>query len=131
MRSIIYKRIFGAYEISDIEEGAGCDVTVKFEEAFDGILVIGDSDFSVSHGIAKINGEKLTDGVKYPKLYTDGGKEMLESFTVKGGAIIRHNPDTDCIRRLQKEVSELSERVSELELSDIEIKNRITQRLEF
>ncbi len=131
MRSIYYKKMFGVYEISNIEEGEGCELTIKFEEAFDGILVIGNSDFTVSHGICRVLSDKLPDGVKEPKLYTGSGYQRLEAFTVKGGAIIRHNPDTDYIRRLAKELSELSERVSELEISDIEIRNRITQRLEF
>ncbi len=131
MRAISYKKMFGAYEISDITEGEGTEITIKFEEAFDGILVLGCSEFNVSHGICKARSDKLKDGEYQPKLYTGSGCQKIESFTVKNGAIIRHNPDTDYIRRLAREVSELSERVLELEIADIEIKGRISQTLDF
>jgi hypothetical protein len=123
--------MFGVYEIADITEGAGDEVSIRFEEAFDGVLVIGNADFAVSCGICKADFSRLGDGVKEPKLYTGNGSQKIEGFTLRCGAIIRHNPDADYVRRLGKEISELEERISELEVSNIEIKNSIAQRLEF
>ena len=131
MRAITYKRMFGVYEIADITEGAGDEVSIRFEEAFDGVLVIGNADFAVSCGICNADFSRLGDGVKEPKLYTGGGKEKIESFVILAGVPFLKSPDGEYVRNLGEAYERVLKRLDEYGDEIIKIKERLEQKLNF
>lgn len=131
MKTIVYKKLFNKYRITKIQEGNAPELTLRFEEPIEAKLFIGEAVFTVSCGTVTIPTKKLCDGEISPKLYTGGGKEDIESFTISCGKLLRTTPDSEYVKCLGEAVESISERLNKHEDDISTIKSRLDQKLRF
>ena len=131
MTTIFYKKILGAYEISKITSPTDSDMRFEFEEPIDGKLLISNAVLELSSGACEVKKNRLLEGETEPKLYTGGDIQKIEGFILSSGAVIRKAPDQDYARRLASSVDALLHRVSALEASLEELKNKTERKITF
>ncbi len=131
MKTIIYKKVLGRYEIEKINDRGGDKILVEFCEPIDSKLTVAGRVFPVERGVARIDAKRLPDGELSPKLYTDGAVSSIEGFILSHGAIVRINVTDDYVRKLVSVVDELQLKVRSLEENCRKIQKKIDQPLQF
>ena len=131
MTTIFYKKILGRYEISEISNLPGEEITFEFEEPVDGKLLISNSVFDICGGVCRIIAARLPEGEIAPKLYTGWGMHKIEGFIFKHGAVIQKAPDSDYVRRLSITVDAILHRMDAIEKALGELENKTERKITF
>ncbi len=131
MKTIVYKKLFNKYRITQIREALRPEITLKFEEPIEAKLFINNAVFTVTRGSVEIPQAALCEGKICPNLYTGAGKEDIEGFSLSHGEVIRATPDSEYLIALGYALEQISERVGECESTLSEIKGRLDQKLKF
>ena len=93
--------------------------------------MIADRVYTVRRGLCNIEERALRDGEITPRLVTSCGVNTIEGFIVKGGAIIKKEPDAEYLRRAVRITQELCERVSALETELRALRSKTEGKIEF
>ena len=131
MTTIFYKKLLNKYEITKIEVGSGEGVCIRLDEPTDAKITLCKASFDLVRGICTIPDCVLVDGEAEPILYTSHGREFLEGFILKRGAVIQKNPDSEKVRHLTAVADNLSKRVGDLEALVEQIQNKIERKISF
>lgn len=131
MTTIIYKKLLGQYEITEINEHGSGRIQIEFEEPIDGNIIIRDLTLPLLRGVCSIECNKLEDGYITPKLYTGGLMHTIEGFIIKNGEIIRKGLDEEYVRRLSQVADALLLRIESIEKTITEIENKIERKIIF
>lgn len=119
---IRYITAHGSAEWVEFDDRGRDNLTLAFEPYHNGAVVILDKIFPLKDGEVTIPFSVLADGEYAPRLESETGVFILESFIKQGKSLAVHYTDEDLIRRLIKRcynlelaVYSLEERVGELE----------------
>ena len=93
MNIIVYEKIRGGYEISEIKYSADSILEIILPEPVEGIISIANITSRVERGVASFDISTVRQGVISPTLYNPEGAFKLESFVLKSKTIPRKTPD--------------------------------------
>ena len=125
MNIIVYEKIRGGYEISEIKYSADSILEIILPEPVEGIISIANITSRVERGVASFDISTLRQGVISPTLYNTEGAFKLESCVRKSKTIQRKTPDAEYIHSLSVLAGELEERLTSLEDLLLSLKEKI------
>ena len=131
MKTFFYKKAINRYMCAKFEDTGGEDVTFFFEEPIEAKLVICDCVISIKNGVGKTKVSNLSDGEITPRLYVDREVIALEGLIKEGAFIMLPSPDGSYIRELEFAYRDIMKRLCFLEEAITEIKDKITQKINF
>ena len=121
---IRYVTSHGRAERIDLEYVEKDSLVLSFGKDTVGAVLLGGKILPLTGGEARISLSALADGDHTPRLESEGGIYVAESFTKRGRSISVHDADESLIRRLvercytlEGELQEVRSRLDKLELA--------------
>ena len=106
---IIYIISHGVAEWVDFDHSGGDTLALCFKPKFSGALSVGDRTVKVTDGEASLAIRLIKDGEHHPRLECNGGIFDIAGFIKSGNTVEPIDNGGATVRRLVKELYELSE----------------------